>query len=180
MQGTKSGLWWGWVAWVICFTKKLCTRCDAWAGTLSWWSYQSPDAHSCGLLNHPNSFHGRLFKLNAKSDVDSLFYLLSHFECDGYPVHMLTQQYLPPPLTSTVKLSFFTYVHSRPLSLAARWHQFMQTVLVILTMDGIFPEGPCHINSIMPKTYLILKMYLLNNKWISYTSELEWQTSGLW
>ena len=34
-----------------------------------------------------------------------------------------TQQSLQPPLTSTVKPSLFTHVHSSPLSLAARWHQ---------------------------------------------------------
>ena len=44
--------------------------------------------------------------------------LLSHFECDGLTVHMLTQQHLPPPLTSTVKSPLFTQVHSSPLSLA--------------------------------------------------------------
>ena len=38
------------------------------------------------------------------------------------PGHMLTQQYLPPPLTSTLKSSLFTHVHSSPLSLAARLH----------------------------------------------------------
>ena len=32
LQGTKSGLQQGWVTCMIwCFTKKLCTRCDAWA-----------------------------------------------------------------------------------------------------------------------------------------------------
>ena len=36
---------------------------------------------------------------------------------------MLTQWHVPPPLTSTVKLSLFTHVHSSPLSLAARLHQ---------------------------------------------------------
>ena len=36
-------------------------------------------------------------KLNAKFDADSLFYSLSHFECDGHTVHMLTQQCLLPP-----------------------------------------------------------------------------------
>ncbi|KAF6094688.1 hypothetical protein HJG60_011798 [Phyllostomus discolor] len=36
---------------------------------------------------------------------------------------MLTQWCLPPPLTSTVKSSLFTHVHSSPLSLAARLHQ---------------------------------------------------------
>ena len=73
-------------------------------------------AHSCGLLNHPNSFRGGMFKLNAKSDAD----LLSHFECDGHTVHMLTQQRPLPPLASTVKWSLFACGHSGPLSLAAR------------------------------------------------------------
>ena len=64
----------GWVAWVIwCVSKKLCMGRDAWVGALSWWSCQSPVAHSC-LLNHLNSFHGGIFKLHAKSDADSLLY----------------------------------------------------------------------------------------------------------
>ena len=48
---------------------------------------------------------------------------VSHFECDSHTVRMLTQQHLPPPLTSTVKLSLFTHVHSSPLSLAASLHR---------------------------------------------------------
>ena len=44
------------------------------------------------------------------------------FECDGHTVHMLIQQRLPPPLTSTVQLSLFTHAHSSPLSSAARLH----------------------------------------------------------
>ena len=106
----------GWVTWVLwCFTKKLCMRRDAWAGTLSWWSCQSPAAHSCSLLNQPSSFHEGIFKLNAKCDADSWLYLFSHFECDSHTVHMLTQWRLSAPLTSTVKSSFFTQhipVHS--------------------------------------------------------------------
>ena len=138
-QGTKSGLYGGWVTWVIwCFTKNLCRRRDAWVGALLWWSYQLLVAHSCGLLNHLNSFCGGMFKLNAKFDVDSLLYSLSHFECDGHTVHMLTQWCLLPPLTSTVKSSLFTHAHSSPLSLAARLHRVLQTVLVILTMTGHF------------------------------------------
>ena len=45
------------------------------------------------LLNHPNSFRGGTFKLNTKSDADSLFYLLSHFECDSHTVHTLKSVY---------------------------------------------------------------------------------------
>ena len=92
------------------------------ADTLSWWSCQSSVAHSCSLLNHPNSFHRGMFKLNVKFDADLLVYLLSHFECDGHTVRMLTQWRLPPPLTSTVKLSLFPHVHSSPLSLVVRLH----------------------------------------------------------
>ena len=100
-----------------------CTRRHAWVGVLLWWSCQSPVAHHCGLLNHLNSFHGGILKLNAKCDADSLLYWLSHFECESQTVHMLTQQHLPPPLTRTVKLSLFMHVRSSPLSLAARSHQ---------------------------------------------------------
>ena len=101
------------------FHQKLCLRCDAWVGVVSWWSCQSPVAHSCSLLNHSNSCEG-VFKLTAKFDEDSLLYSLSHSECEDHTVHMLTQWHLLPPLTSTVKLSLFTHAHSSPLSLAAR------------------------------------------------------------
>ena len=53
---------------------KICTRQAAWAGTLLWRSCQSPVAHSCSLLNHANSFHGGMFKLNTKFDADLLLY----------------------------------------------------------------------------------------------------------
>ena len=90
---------------------------------LLWWSCQSPVAHSCGLLNHPNSFHRGMFNLNTKFDADSLLYLLSHFECNSHRVHMLTQWCLPPPPpTSTVKSSLFRHTHSSLHSLAARLH----------------------------------------------------------
>ena len=64
-----------------------------------------------------------MFKLNAKFDADSLLYFLSHFECSGHTVHMLTQGHPPHPLISTVKSSLFTHARSSPLSLAARLHR---------------------------------------------------------
>ena len=70
------------------------------------------------LLNHLNIFRGGMFKLNSKSDVESLLY----FELDGHTVHVLTQWCLPPPLTSTVKSPLFTHTHSSPLSWAVRLH----------------------------------------------------------
>ena len=69
---------------------------------LSWWSCQSPVALGCDLWNHPNSLVGGMSKLDPESDADLLLCWLSHFECDGHTAHMLTQQCLPPPLTSTV------------------------------------------------------------------------------
>ena len=39
--------------WFDILPKKLCMRCDAWAGVVSWWNCQSPVAHSCNLLNYP-------------------------------------------------------------------------------------------------------------------------------
>ena len=79
--------------------------------------------HRCSLLHHLISFWRGMFKLKAKFDRDSLLYLLSHSEWDSHTVHMLTRGCLLPLLTSTVKLSLFTHVHSSPLSLAARLHQ---------------------------------------------------------
>ena len=131
-------------------------RPDAWAGALSWWSCQSPGAHSWGLLNHPHSFHRGKFKLNAKLDADLLLYLLGHFECDGHTVHMLTQRHLPPPLTSKWSrhcshmclpvhspwLPGFIAVVCKPFSLCEQWLDLVQTDLVCafvcpyMGMDG--------------------------------------------
>ena len=99
-------------------------RCDSWVGGSWWWSCQSPVAHSCSLLNHLNCFHGGMFKLNTKFDVDSFLYLLSHFEWYSHTVHMLRQWYLLLPLTSTEKSSSFTHVHSSPLTIATRLYQW--------------------------------------------------------
>ena len=119
------------------------TRCrsghDAGVDVLLWWSCQSPVAHSCGLLNHLNSFRRGIFKLNAKSDVDSLVYSLSHFECDSHnTVHMLTQWCLLPPLTSTVTSSLITPVHSSPLALAARLHRCHSNCSCYINNHGTF------------------------------------------
>ena len=90
-------------------------------------------------LNHPNSFCGGMFKLNAKFDTDSLLYSLSHFECDGHTIHMLTQLHLPTPLNgmcSHVQIP----VHSPWLP---GYMDVAQTVLNILTMAGLFLDRPC-------------------------------------
>ena len=130
--------------WYDVSPKNICMRHDAWTGVLSWWSCQSPGAHSWGLLNHANSFYRgmqslmQMFKLNAKFDAELLLYPLSHSECDGHTVHMLIQTCLLPPLMSTVKSSLFTHAHSSSLSLAAKVLHVMQTIFIILTMVRLF------------------------------------------
>ena len=101
---------------------QLCIRCDTWAGTLSWWSCQSPVAHSCSLLNHLNSFHGGMFKLKAKFDADSWLYSLSHFECDDHTIqcalisiyspHWVVQWCRSWPARSAVEVSVFQHTHT--------------------------------------------------------------------
>ena len=116
--GYRGAEWPGWFD----VSPKNCMRHDTWVVMLTWWGCQSPAAHSCVLLNHLNNFHRGMFKLNAKYDADLLLYSLSHFECNNHTSQMLTQEYLLPPLTSTVRLPLFTHEHSSPLSLAARLH----------------------------------------------------------
>ena len=146
------------------FAKKLCTRRDVWVGELLWWSGRSLAAHSCSLLNHPNSFHRGMFKLKTKCDADLLLYLLSHFECDGHTVHMLTfQGHLPPPLASTAKSSLFSHVHSSSLSLAARLHDVANR-LIILTMAGLFPDRP-HIHTCSFENLLLASLIFRHLSW---------------
>ena len=98
-------------------------RHDVQVGMLSWWSCQSPIAHSCSLLNRLNNSHEGMFKLSTEFDAGLLLYSFSHFECDDHTVHMLAQRHLLPPLTSTGKSSLFMYVHLSTLSLAARLYR---------------------------------------------------------
>ena len=79
--------------------------------------------------------------LKAKFVADSLLYLLSHFECEGHTVHMLTQQCLPLPLTKTVKSSLFTHVHPVHSPWLPGSIDVTQTILVIVTMVVFFFSG---------------------------------------
>ena len=106
------------------------------SGILLWWSCQSPLGRSCSLLNHPNSFHGGMFKLNAKFVADSLLCSISHFECHSHTVHMLTQRRLPPPVTSTVKSSLFHFPWLPGFINVA------QTIPVLWTMAEPFLDKP--------------------------------------
>ena len=137
----------------LMFHQNLCMGCDAWAGTLSWWSCQSLVAQSCGFLNHVNSFLGGMSKLNTKFDAVSLLYSLSHFECDGHTVHMLTQWHLPPHWL--VQRSHHCSCMSIPVHFPwlPGYIDGPQTILIILTVVGLFPDRPQYI-------YLCLRLYL--------------------
>ena len=60
--------------------------------------------------------------------------------CKKQTVHMLTQWHLLPPLTSTVKLSLFTHVHSDYIPWLPSYTDVTQTILIILTMVLFFQE----------------------------------------
>ena len=62
--------------------------------------------------------------------------------CNGHTVHMLTQQCLQPPLTSTVKSSLFTHAHASPLSLAARLHRCHANCSHYINIGWTFPDRP--------------------------------------
>ena len=65
------------------FNRKTLHKTWCMNGWIVVWSYQSAVPHSCGLLNHLNSFRKGVFKLNAKSDSDSL----SWWSCQSPVAH---------------------------------------------------------------------------------------------
>ena len=153
-QDVKSGLLGGWVTWVIwSFAKKLCMRCDAWAGILLWWSCQSPVAHSCSLLNPVNSFYGGMLTLNAKLDADSLLYLLSHLNAMATQCTCsLNSTYQPHWLIQwSHHYSRIQHMYSSPLSLAARLHQGHANCSHYINNSWTFPDRPW---------YILIHMYI--------------------
>ena len=110
-------------------------RHDAWVGML-WRSCQTSVAHSCRLLNHLNSFHGGMLKFNAKFNADSLLYLLSHFECHGHTIHVLSQ-WCPSPHW---RVQWSCHCSHMCIPVHSPW---LPGFIVILTMAGLFPDRPC-------------------------------------
>ena len=136
-------------------------------GTLLWWRCQSPVAHSCGLLNNSNSFCGGMFKLNAQFLADLLLYLVSHFECDGHTAHMLIQHIYCPhwPVQWRCPCSHMCIpVHSPRLP---GYMGVRRTILVTLTMAGIFPDRPHKYNTQMLDNIRIQR--LIHKGYISLT-----------
>ena len=127
----------------LMFHQKLCLRHDAWVGALLWWSCQSPGAHSCGLLNHPNGFHRGMFKLNAKSDADVLLYSLSHFEVMATQYTCsLNGVYRPHWLVQWSHHCSCMHIPVRSPWLPG-YIDVVQTIVIILTMAGPLPDRPC-------------------------------------
>ena len=57
-----------------------------------------------------------------------------------------------------MKSSLFTHAHSSPLSLAARLHRSRQTIPVMLTMAGLFPDRPSVV-CVCISVYIYVCMY---------------------
>ena len=133
----------------LMFCKKLCTRRDAWAGEV-WWSCQSPVVLRCSLLSYPNSFWGRMLKLNAKFDAYSLLYSVI--------LTVMATQYICS-LNSVYHLCWLVqWSHCSHMCIPVHspwlpsYIDVAQTILIIilylkcnnitLTMAGLFPDRP--------------------------------------
>ena len=95
---------------------------------------------------HLNTFCGGMFKLNAKSDADSLLYSLSHFECEAHTdACSLNGIYHPHWLVQWSRhcSHMLIPVHS---PWPAGYIDVLQTVLVIVTMAGLFLDRPHILN----------------------------------
>ena len=163
-QGTKSGLCVTWMIW--CFAKKPFMKRGAWAGILSWWSCQSPVAHSCSLLNHLNSSHRGMFKLNAKLDADSLLFLFILNSMAKEDTCSLNGVYHPHwPVQWSRHCSHMCIPVQSP------WLpgniNVVQTVLVILTMAGLFPDRSVYNLCLVILKYNLICIFTL---WMSISS----------
>ena len=78
--------------------------------------------------------------LMAKFNADSLLYSLSHLECDSHTVHMLTQLHL-------LLVQWSRHYSHTCIPVQSPWLpgdvNVVQTILVIWTMAGLFPDSPC-------------------------------------
>ena len=140
------------------FCQKLCTKCDAWVGTLSWWSCQSPVAHSCSLLNHPNSF---------TEECSSLMQNSMQIRCSTHSVILNAKatQY-----TCSLKgiycphwlVQWSRHCSHMRIPVHSPWlpgyTDVRQTTLVILTMAGRLPDRP---HRIYPTKLYCMDTYLL-------------------
>ena len=122
-KGSKRELWGDWVNWVVwCFATKLCTRCDAWVGMLSWWSCQSPVAYSCSLLYHLNSFCEECSSL-MQNMMQNIALLSQSFGIRRWHSTHAHSTVSTTPTDQYSEVILLMHVHSSPLALAARLHR---------------------------------------------------------
>ena len=88
-----------------------------------------------------------MFELHAKFHAESSLYSLSHLECDGHTVHMLTQWPHWLVQWSHHCSRMCIPVHSPWLP---GYIDVTQTVLVILTIAGLFPDRPHMWRNLLP------------------------------
>ena len=82
-----------------------------------------------------------MFKFNAKFEADLLLYSLSHFECEGHTIH--THGHSMTSTAPTDQCSEVVIVHTCAFQFTLLGSvDVLQTVLIILTMAGLFPDTP--------------------------------------
>ena len=113
-----------------------------WEGALLWWSCQSPVAHSRGLLNHLNSFHGGMFKLKANlmQIHSSTHSVILNVTATQY-TYSLNGVYRPHWLAQWSHHCTRMCIPVRSPGLPA-YIDVTPTILVVLTMVGLFLDRP--------------------------------------
>ena len=137
-------------------------------------SCQSPVAHSCGLLNHLSSFYRGRFKLTAKFDADSLLYSLSFWMWWLHSTHAHSTSTTPHWL-----VQWNHHCSCMCLPVHSPWLpgyiNVTQTIVVILTMTGLFLERHCIYS------YHLCKIEKKNSNTKNfYTAAYVMIRSGLW
>ena len=134
------------------FAKKNCMRRDTWVDALSWWSCQSPVAHSCSLLNHLVEECPSLMQNLMHIHYSTLSFSIwrPHSTCAHSTVS------IQPPHWLAEQSRHCSHMH---IPVYCPWLSgyinVMQTVLIILAMAGLFPDR-CHTLFLiqMPSQYL--------------------------
>ena len=156
----------------------------AWAGALSWGSFQSPVTHSCGLLNHLNSFLGgysslreNLMQIHCSTHSVILNVMATQYTCSLYSLyrpHWLVQ-----------RSSHRSHKH---IPVQSSWLpgyiDVMQTVLIILTMAELLSRQTYYIliHFLSPPKYhdcppIVALICLVTNSWtIEHLAKLKHQS----
>ena len=145
---------------------------DAWAGTLSWWSCQSPAPHSCGTLNHPNSFCRGIFNLTQN---------LMLIPCCTHSVilNVMATQYtcsLSPVYHPHWLVQWSCHCSHMHIPIHCPWLPgymgVTQTILIISTMVELFLDRPHKFNQKMGLTFSLKDL----SSWQKIQMNLYWNS----